>query len=204
MILRPLTVRVQQDILAINQDSLGKAATTFTPSGQAKPISGQLYPFWAGPLSDGVVVALVAPNGAQTLSVNFADVPGLGSGTWSWTELLSGKKGSGASVSASLSSHDVAVYKVTKSGGSSGGSSTLVTTTSSRAASSTSKATPQPTGGACVAKYAQCGGSGWTGSTACCSGSTCKVTNECEFDLLRATPKCNSTDKSSLFPVSVI
>lgn len=187
MILRPLTVRVQQDILAINQDSLGKAATTFTPSGQAKPISGQLYPFWAGTLSDGVVVALVAPNGAQTLSVNFADVPGLGSGTWSWKELLSGKTGSGASVSASLSSHDVAVYKVTKSGGSSGGSSTLVTT-SSRAASSTSKATTQPTGGACVAKYAQCGGSGWTGSTACCSGSTCKASNECEFDLLRATP----------------
>lgn len=182
MTLRPLTVRVQQDILAINQDSLGKAATTFTPSGQAKPISGQLYPFWAGPLSDGVVVALVAPNSAQTLSVNFADVPGLGSGTWSWKELLSGKTGSGASVSASLSSHDVAVYKVTKSGGSSGGSSTLVTTTS------TSKATTQPTGGACVAKYAQCGDSGWTGSTVCCSGSTCKVSNEREFDLLRATP----------------
>lgn len=180
MILRPLTIRVQQGILAINQDSLGKAATTFTPSGQAKPVSGQLYPFWAGSLSDGVVVALVAPNGAQTLSVNFADVPGLGSGTWSWTELLSGKTGSGASVSASLSSHDVAVYKVTKSGGSSGGSSTLVTTTS--------KATSQPTGGACAAKYAQCGGSGWTGSTTCCSDSTCKVSNGREFDLLRENP----------------
>lgn len=188
MILRPLTVRVQQGIIAINQDSLGKAATTFTPSGQAKPVSGQLYPFWAGPLSDGVVVALVAPNGAQTLSVNFADVPGLGSGTWSWTELLSGKTGSGASVSASLSSHDVAVYKVTKSGGSSGGSSTLVTTTS--------KVTTQPTGGACVAKYAQCGGSGWTGPTACCSGSTCKASNECEFDLLSATPDATRLTRS--------
>ncbi|EHL03276.1 putative Alpha-galactosidase [Glarea lozoyensis 74030] len=99
---------------SINQDPLGKAATTFRPSGASAPVSGQLYPYWAGPLSDGVVVALVAPSGAQTLSVKFADVPGLGSGTFAWTELLSGKTGSGESVSASLGAHDVAVYKVVK------------------------------------------------------------------------------------------
>jgi hypothetical protein len=103
-----------QGLIAVNQDSLGKAATTFRPSGAAAPVSGQLYPYWAGPLSDGVVVALVAPNGAQTLSVKFADVPGLGSGDFAWTELLSGKTGTGSSVSASLGAHDIAVYKVVK------------------------------------------------------------------------------------------
>ncbi|RDL30464.1 Alpha-galactosidase [Venustampulla echinocandica] len=101
-------------LLAINQDSLGKAATTFRPSGAASPVSGQLYPYWAGPLSDGVVVGLVAPDGAQTLSVNFADVPGLGAGTFAWTELYSGHTGSGISVSANLNAHDMAVFKVVR------------------------------------------------------------------------------------------
>ena len=101
-------------LLAINQDKLGKAATTFRPPGAAAPVNGQLYPYWAGPLSDGVVVGLVAPNGAQTLSVNFSDVPGLGAGTFSWTELYSGRTGSGTSLSASLGAHDIAVYKVVK------------------------------------------------------------------------------------------
>lgn len=101
-----------QGLLAINQDPLGKAATTFRPTGAASPVSGELYPYWAGPLSDGVVVGLVAPDGAQTLSVNFADVSGLGSGTFFWTELYSGLTGSGTSVSASLGAHDIAVFKV--------------------------------------------------------------------------------------------
>ena len=109
-----LKVVKNKGLIAINQDSLGKAATTFQPKGAAAPVKGQLYPYWAGPLSDGVVVALVAPNGAQTYSVNFSDVPGLGSGTFSWTELYSGRTGSGTSVSASLQQHDIAVFKVTK------------------------------------------------------------------------------------------
>jgi alpha-galactosidase len=104
-----------QGLLAVNQDPLGKAATTFRPEGAASPVSGQLYPYWAGPLSDGVVVGLVAPDGDQTLSVNFSDVPGLGEGTFSWTELYSGNTGSGTSVSASLGAHDIAVFKVVPS-----------------------------------------------------------------------------------------
>ncbi|KAI3321477.1 glycoside hydrolase family 27 protein [Xylariaceae sp. AK1471] len=101
-------------LLAVNQDSLGKAATTFVPSGKSGPSSGKLYRYWAGTLSDGVVIGLVAPDGAETLSVNFSDVPGLGSGTFKWTELFSGKTGSGTSVSASLAAHDMAAYKVTR------------------------------------------------------------------------------------------
>ncbi|CAI6337624.1 unnamed protein product [Periconia digitata] len=109
-----LKVLKNKALIDINQDSLGKAATTFTPSGAAGPVTGQLYPYWAGELSDGVVVALVAPNGAQTYSVNFSDVPGLGEGSFEWTELYSGRTGSGSSVSADLEQHGIAIFKVTK------------------------------------------------------------------------------------------
>jgi hypothetical protein len=34
---------------------------------------------------------------------------------------------------------------------------------------------PQPT---CAARWAQCGGQGWSGSTCCQSGSTCTASNE--------------------------
>ncbi|KFZ07191.1 hypothetical protein V501_06690 [Pseudogymnoascus sp. VKM F-4519 (FW-2642)] len=107
-----ISLFTNKGLLAVNQDPLGKAATTFRPEGAASPVSGQLYPYWAGPLSDGVVVGLVAPGGDQTLSVNFSDVPGLGEGTFSWTELYSGNTGSGTSVSVSLGAHDIAVFKV--------------------------------------------------------------------------------------------
>ena len=103
-----------QSILAINQDVLGKAATTFAPKGQPGPVSGKLYKYYAGPLSDGVVVGLVAADGAETLAVNFSDVPGLGAGSFAWTELYSGRNGTGTSVSQSLSTHDMAVFKVTR------------------------------------------------------------------------------------------
>ncbi|KAK2811112.1 Endo-1,4-beta-xylanase 2 [Emmonsiellopsis sp. PD_5] len=33
-------------------------------------------------------------------------------------------------------------------------------------------------GSGCAAKWAQCGGQGWTGATCCVSGSTCKATNQ--------------------------
>ncbi|KAH6627708.1 glycoside hydrolase superfamily [Chaetomium tenue] len=107
-----LKVIKNKGILAINQDPLGKAATTFTPKGQAGPVSGKLYKYFAGPLSDGVVVGLVAADGAATLSVNFSDVPGLGEGSFEWTELYSGKTGTGTSVSQQLGAHDMAVFKV--------------------------------------------------------------------------------------------
>ena len=92
---------------------LGKAATTFRPSGASAPSKSSLYPYWAGPLSDGVVIGLVATS-ASTYSVNFSDVPGLGAGTFSWTEFYSGKTGNGTSVSFTLGLHDMAVIKVNK------------------------------------------------------------------------------------------
>ncbi|ORY11691.1 alpha-galactosidase [Clohesyomyces aquaticus] len=109
-----LAIVKNKALLAINQDPLGKPATTFRPSGAAAPSASALYPYWAGPLSDGVVIGLVAADSAATLTVKFADVPGLGAGTFSWTEVYSGKTGSGTSVSAQLALHDMAVFKVVK------------------------------------------------------------------------------------------
>jgi len=114
---RSPTDHYSQDIIAINQDPLGKAAAYFQPSGASAPRDGALYPYWAGALSDGAVIGLVASNGAATLSVNFSDVPSLGSGTYSWKEAYSGKTGSGASVSATLTNHDMAVFRVYKTSG---------------------------------------------------------------------------------------
>jgi cold shock CspA family protein len=51
---------------------------------------------------------------------------------------------------------------------------TLVTVTTQ---SPSSTITAGPTGGASQSKYGQCGGSGWTGPTACAAGSTCSVLN---------------------------
>ena len=93
---------------------MGVAATTFQPPGAPSPVDGQIYPYWAGPLTDGVALGLTAASGAATVSVNFADVPGLGEGTFDWEEMYSGQTGSGESVSFELGEHDMAVVKVTE------------------------------------------------------------------------------------------
>ena len=104
---------MNKTVIAINQVSLGVAAECFQPSGQPAPTNGgSLYPYWSGQLSDGWVIGLIAANGAATLSADFADVLGLGAGTYSWTELYSGRTGSGTGVTATLVSHDMAIFKV--------------------------------------------------------------------------------------------
>ncbi|KAK8066061.1 hypothetical protein PG997_012808 [Apiospora hydei] len=152
-----LNILKNKAILAINQDPLGKAAGYFRPSGAAAPVNGQLYPYWAGPLSDGVVVGVVAAGGASTLSFKFADVPGLGgSGSYSWTELWTGATGSGTAVTTSLGSHDMRVYKVaTKTGGASPGATSTGSPTTTQA--------PAP---AQQTQFGQCGGNGYNGPTA--------------------------------------
>lgn len=104
----------------------------------------------------------------MTLSVNFKDVPGLSSASYSWKEMYSGKTGTGTSVSFSLGSHDMAVVLVTTSG-----SSSPSTTSTSAAPTSTSGG-----GSGCQsAKWDQCGGKDWKGCTVCASGSTCTFSN---------------------------
>ncbi|KAM3072581.1 hypothetical protein ACMFMG_009374 [Clarireedia jacksonii] len=110
-----LAILLNKDVISINQDSLGIPAKYFTPSGKSAPVSGQLYPYWSGKISTGYVIGLVASTGAATLSVNFSDVPGLGAGTYSWKECYTNATGTGTSVSATLTAHDMAIFKVYKS-----------------------------------------------------------------------------------------
>ncbi|KAI0682529.1 hypothetical protein C8T65DRAFT_624476 [Cerioporus squamosus] len=43
---------------------------------------------------------------------------------------------------------------------------------------SSTVSSPAPTGGQPIAKYGQCGGQGWTGSTTCAAGTTCQKLND--------------------------
>lgn len=51
------------------------------------------------------------------------------------------------------------------------------TTTPTTSKATTTTAAPAP-GGCSVAKYVQCGGTGWTGCTTCASGSVCSKSND--------------------------
>ena len=181
-------------MISINQDSLGIAATYFTPSGQSAPVSNALYPYWSGQISTGYVIGLVASNGAATLSVNFSDVPGLGAGTYSWKECYTGTTGTGTSVSATLVAHDMAIFKVSKPGGSVSTTSVKSTSTSStktsststvkitststsKAASTTTSSTKATSTGGTIAEWGQCAGENWTGSGTCVAGTTCTYSN---------------------------
>jgi alpha-galactosidase len=108
-----LTLTVIQDVIDINQDKLGIAAGIFQPRGAPAPVDGEIYPYWAGPLSDGVVVAFVAASGGGRFSVKFADVPGLGPGAYKWREVHSGEEGTGAGISYDVADDDIAIFKVT-------------------------------------------------------------------------------------------
>jgi alpha-galactosidase len=110
-----LNILLNQDLVNINQDELGAAAGYFRPPGSPEPVNGQIYPYWAGPLSDGAVVAFAGASGAGTFSVNFADVPGLGNGNYSWKEAYTGEEGSGDSLSFSVAQDDIAIFKITAS-----------------------------------------------------------------------------------------
>jgi alpha-galactosidase len=170
-----LAIIKNKGIIDINQDKLGKAADTFRPSGSPNPVSGQIYPYWTGPLSDGVVIGLIASTGATTLSVNFKDVPGLGSGSYSWKEWYSGRTGTGTSVSFSLGNHDMAVVQVYTS------SSPPPVTSGTQPTATATQPPPTTTGGGsgcATEKWGQCGGSGWSGCKSCASGSSCTFVND--------------------------
>jgi endoglucanase len=64
--------------------------------------------------------------------------------------------------------------------GGSGSSSSSSSSTTSQSSSTTSATvtTTSVASGATQTIYGQCGGSGWTGPTACASGSTCKQQNQ--------------------------
>ncbi|MCJ1441947.1 MAG: hypothetical protein MMC23_002439 [Stictis urceolatum] len=73
-----------------------------------------------------------------------------------------------------------AINSTFASGGavSGGGGSGTVSTTLKASTTTVKTSTSSPASGSgSVAKYGQCGGTGWTGATACVSGSTCTVVN---------------------------
>ncbi|KAK3387325.1 glycoside hydrolase superfamily [Podospora didyma] len=108
-----LSIIRNKGIIDINQDDLGKAATTFRPPGAAAPVKGKIYPYWTGRLKDGVVIGLCAGTSAGTYSVNFKDVPGLGSAAYAWKEMYTNQSSNGTSVSFDIGLHDMRVIKVT-------------------------------------------------------------------------------------------
>lgn len=62
-----------------------------------------------------------------------------------------------------------------------GNSGSSTTTTNSPGTTTTSTSTaqsPTPTQGNCSARWAQCGGNGWTGATCCVNGTTCTYLND--------------------------
>jgi hypothetical protein len=58
------------------------------------------------------------------------------------------------------------------------GVSTTLRISTSTSTSTSAQVTAPPTGGNAQTKYGQCGGSGWTGPTACAAGSSCSVLND--------------------------
>lgn len=60
-------------------------------------------------------------------------------------------------------------------------SSEAPASTSSAAAVETAASSSSSSSGSAVARYGQCGGQSYTGSTSCADGSTCTVQNDCEI-----------------------
>lgn len=108
-----LTIFVQA-LITINQDPLGIPAAPFRPANSPEPGSGKIYPYWAGPLSNGIVVAFAGASGAGNFSTNFSEVPGLNGGEYCWTEAYSGQRGRGTSLSVTVAQDDIAVFTVTR------------------------------------------------------------------------------------------
>lgn len=103
---------VSQDLIDINQDDLGVAAGIFQPPDASEPVPGEIYPYWAGQLSDGVVLAFAAATAGGMFEVDFGNVPGLEAGSYSWKEAYSGEEGSGERISFEVATNDIAVFKV--------------------------------------------------------------------------------------------
>lgn len=82
----------------MNKDSLVNTAALFQPTGAVDIYYSTMYPYWSVELSDDYVVAMIATGNGSELTVNFSDVPGLGSAEYAWIEFWSGSTGMGTSV----------------------------------------------------------------------------------------------------------
>ncbi|ETS78711.1 hypothetical protein PFICI_08564 [Pestalotiopsis fici W106-1] len=126
-----------------------------------------------------VVVFTNAGSSAQSAALSFSSFTPTAASAWqtsqgstfaSTTASLSGGK-----VTVSVPAHGVVTVKLT--GGASSGTTTSSAGTTVVTSTVAATTTSGSGSGCSVAKYGQCGGSGYSGCTACASGSTCTVSN---------------------------
>ncbi|KAI5917998.1 carbohydrate-binding module family 1 protein [Camillea tinctor] len=113
----------------------------------------------------------VGTNGRGVLyaSGSIAGGSGSGSGTTATSATTSKVNAVTSSTASATSAKSSSTSKLT---------TTAVTTSTVRTSTSTTVAPTATTSAAGQAHYAQCGGIGWTGSTACVSGYTCTYQND--------------------------
>lgn len=133
--------------------------------------------------TDGSVVVVLTNSGssAQSAALGFSGFTPTAASAWQTSQgttfASTTASLSGAKVTISVPAHGVVTVKLT-GGASSGGTTT--TNAGTTVVTSTVQATTTSGGGSScsVAKYGQCGGSGYSGCTACASGSTCTKSND--------------------------
>ncbi|KAK3320429.1 hypothetical protein B0T19DRAFT_240588 [Cercophora scortea] len=115
-------------------------------------------------------------SGSLTTSVSGPGAPAGGSSSSSSSSAAASSSTSSVKTSTSTTLVTSTTKAVTTSS-----SSTTTTSTKAQTASSTTSSAPAATttaSGCTAARYAQCGGNGFSGCTTCASGSTCKYSND--------------------------
>jgi len=114
-----ISIITNRELLAFHQDSqFGKPAMPFKASASMPTTS--LPEYYAGQSSKGFHVFITnTGSGTATKTFSFANVPGLGSGTFKlhdmWTgQDVSGTFSSSSSYSVSVAAHDTVAYLITK------------------------------------------------------------------------------------------
>ncbi|KAI1339226.1 carbohydrate-binding module family 1 protein [Xylariaceae sp. FL0016] len=126
--------------------------------------------------SDGSVVVVFTNSGgsSQSAKISFSGFTAGAAAAWVTSQgstfATTTATLSGGAVTVAVPAHGVVTVKLTASGNSGGAGTTTLATSTTTAPASTNTAS-------CASLYAQCGGSGWSGSTCCASGS-CTYSND--------------------------
>ena len=117
------TILKNQNLIAIDQDSLGRQATQISNDGTRRVLAKRLA-------NGDVAVALVNQGGSTTTVATTAAAAGLSGSSFTLRDVWSGASASSSgSISASVPAHGTVVYRVS---GGPGGGSTLVSGASGR------------------------------------------------------------------------
>ncbi|KAI0470002.1 glycosyl hydrolase family 61-domain-containing protein [Xylariaceae sp. FL0804] len=168
----PGAYKAKDDNILITDLYNGFDPTTYTAPGGAVATCGAGSGSGSGSAATTLASA-VSTSSATATAVSV--VKASASVSASSTSSVKSSATSRASSSASTTAPTTSAAKTTVS--TSSVRTTLSTTTVSTSTPSTTSSASSSTGGV-VAKYHQCGGKNYTGSTECVSGSTCKVMND--------------------------